>query len=259
MSDETRVRHEAHDEGVGTITLARPEKRNAIDPAMLRDLGAAVDALEADDRVRVIQLCADGKDFCAGMDIGHLEATLDYTYDELVADARQLGDLLIRMRRCRKPIVAAVHGSALAGGAGLATACDLVLASEDASFGYPEVRLGFVPAIVMNLLIRIVGEKEAFEIVARGDRFDAQEAQRLGIVNRIFGRHTFADDAFAYCVELARRPANSIALCKALLYEEEGLAFEDGIARAAEVNARARQDEAFRAGVRAFLSRKKGA
>lgn len=256
MSAE-RVRYETVGEGVAVLTLARPDKRNAIDPPMLAELAAALDRAEADPAVRVLLLRAEGKDFCAGMDIGHLETTLGYSYEELLDDARQLGDLLVRMRRCARPIVAAVHGNALAGGAGLATACDLVLATEDAHFGYPEVHLGFVPAIVMNLLVRAVGEKQAFELVARGDRIEAREAHRLGLVNRLFSRHTFADDALAYCVELAQRPPTSITLSKRLLYEIEQLDFSEGVARAAEVNARARQDEAFRDGVRAFLDRKK--
>jgi len=252
-----RVRYEMQDARVAILTLARPDKRNAIDPAMLAELSVAIDRAEADPAVRVILLRADGKDFCAGMDIGHLETTLAYSYDELLDDARQFGDLLARMRRCARPIVAAVHGNALAGGAGLATACDIVLATEDAHFGYPEVHLGFVPAIVTNLLVRAVGEKQAFELVARGDRIDAEEAHRLGLVNRLFSRHTFEDDALAYCVELAGRPPVSVTLSKRILYEVGQLPFDEGIARAAEVNARARQDDAFRQGVRAFLDRKK--
>ncbi len=256
-SDADRLRYDGPTDGVAILSLNRPDKRNAIDPLMLAELSVALDRAEADPGVRVILLRAEGKDFCAGMDIGHLEATLAYSYDELLDDARQLGDLLIRMRGCARPIVAAVHGNALAGGAGLATACDLVLATEDAHFGYPEVHLGFVPAIVMNLLVRAVGEKEAFELVARGDRIDAKEACRLGLVNRLFSRHTFDDDALAYCVELAQRPPTSITLSKRLLYELHRLDFAEGVARGAEINARARQDEAFRDGVRAFLERKR--
>jgi methylglutaconyl-CoA hydratase len=256
MSDDLRVVYEVNEAGVGEIVLSRPGKRNAIDPLMIDDLEVAFDRAEADDRARAILLRAEGKDFCAGMDIEHLEATLSFSHAELVVDATAFGELFLHMRRIPKPIVAAVHGNALAGGAGLASACDLVLAADDAHFGYPEVHLGFVPAIVMNMLIRNVGEKQAFELVALGDRIDADEALRLGLVNRVFSRHTFADDARAYCVELARRPASSIAFSKALLYEVDELGFAEGVARGVEVNARARETEECRAGIRAFLARK---
>jgi methylglutaconyl-CoA hydratase len=256
MSGEPRVRYETDEDGIGEVVLVRPEKRNAIDARAIEELGAALTAAEGDESARVILLRAEGKDFCTGMDIGHLEVTLSYSHEELVADARAFGELFLRMRRMRKPIVAAVHGNALAGGAGLASACDLVLAADDAHFGYPEVHLGFVPAIVMNMLIRNVGEKQAFELVALGDRIDATEAMRLGLVNRVFSRHTFADDARAYCVELARRPATSTAFSKALLYEVGELGFSEGVARGVEVNARARETEECRAGIRAFLQRK---
>jgi methylglutaconyl-CoA hydratase len=251
-----RVRYELGDDGIAEIVLDRPDKRNAIDPEMIDEIERALARAEADEHARVIMLRGEGRDFCAGMDIAHLEATLAYSREELEADALRFGDLFLLMRRTAKPIVAAVHGNALAGGAGLASACDLVLAADDAQFGYPEVHLGFVPAIVMNMLIRNVGEKQAFELTALGDRIDAEEAHRLGLVNRIYSRHTFIDDARAYCVELARRPASSIAFSKALLYEVDELGFAEGVARGAEVNARARETEECRRGIRAFLNRK---
>lgn len=252
-----RVRFEVGDDGVGRITLARPEKRNALDPATIRELEEALTSAEADPAVRAILLDAEGKDFCAGADLAHIEAMVDATREELVADARALGELFLHMRRLPKPIVAAVHGNALAGGAGLATACDLVLAADDAYLGYPEVHIGFVPAMVMTMLIRAVGEKRAFELVVRGERIDAGRAREIGLVNGVYSRHTFADDVRAWAAELAERSASSMALSKALLHELEELDFAAGIARGAEVNADARRTEDCRAGVRAFLDRKK--
>lgn len=259
MNDDLdlRVVYEVGEDRIGEIVLSRPEKRNAIDPLMIDDLDRLLARAGVDERVRVILIRAEGKDFCAGMDIDHLEATLTFTHAELVADAQAFADLFRHMREIPKPIVAAVHGNALAGGAGLATACDLVLAADDAHFGYPEVHLGFVPAIVMNMLIRNVGEKEAFELVALGDKIDAEEAHRLGLVNRVYSRHTFVDDARAYCVELARRSASSIAFSKELLYKIDELGFAEGVARGVEINAQARETEECRAGIRAFLERKK--
>lgn len=243
---------------VGSITLNRPEKRNALDSATIDGLRIALAELERESDVRVIVLRGAGPDFCAGADLAQLEriAAGADTMDNL-ADAQQLGDLLIRMRRATRPIIAAVHGNAIAGGAGLATACDIVLARDDATFGYPEVQLGFVPAMVMALLRRAVGEKIAFELAVRGHRFDAAEAHRLGIVNRVFAATTFDDDVHAYVADIARRSATAIALTKRLLYGLDGVSFEDAIARGAEVNAIARSTADCRDGVRRFLERKR--
>ena len=224
---------------------------------MIEEIETAIAEAAAEEDVRVILIRGEGKDFCAGMDVAHLEATVSQHRAEVENDARRFADLFLHMRRVPKPIVAAVQGNALAGGAGLASACDLVLAADDAHFGYPEVHLGFVPAIVMNMLVRNVGEKQAFELVALGDRIDAAEAHRLGLVNRVFSRHTFLDDVRAYCVDLARRPSSSIAFSKQLLYEVDELGFAEGLQRSVSVNVAARETEEFQAGVRRFLERKK--
>jgi methylglutaconyl-CoA hydratase len=171
-------------------------------------------------------------------------------------DAQQLGDLFIRMRRGAKPIIAAVHGSAIAGGAGLAGACDIILAADDAVFGYPEVHLGFVPAMVMALLRRAVGEKIAFDLVARGDRIDAAEAHRIGLVNRVFRADDFASSVDAFAVRMTHTSASALALTKRLLYGMDGLSFEEAIARGAEVNALARATDDCREGVRRFLQKR---
>ncbi|HKY59561.1 MAG TPA: enoyl-CoA hydratase-related protein [Gemmatimonadota bacterium] len=243
-------------DAVAVLTLNRPEKRNALDPGTIRALKEALDAVERDERVRVVLLQGAGRDFCAGVDLGHLEAMLDASREEHLADAAALGDLFVQMRGLARPVVAAVHGNALAGGAGLANACDIVLASDDAWLGYPEVHIGFVPALVMTMLIRSVGEKTAFELVATGKRIDAGEAHRIGLVNAVFSRHTFAADARAFAADLAGRSASSIAFSKRLLYELGDLGFEEGIARGARVNAEARMTEDCRAGVRAFLEQR---
>jgi len=252
-----RVRFEVREaERVAIVTLARPAKRNALDPQTIAELQESLAAAEADDRVGVILLAAEGKDFCAGADLEHIERTLDMTLAELEQDALELGRLFLHMRAVPKPIVAAVHGNALAGGAGLASASDLVVASDDANFGYPEVHIGFVPAMVMTMLVRAVGEKRAFALVALGNRIGAREAMEQGLVHAVFSRHTFADDAFAFAADLATRSRTAIALSKRLLYEIDELTFEQGVERGAAVNAEARETEDCRAGVRAFLARR---
>lgn len=245
-------------DGIGTITLNRADKRNALDSATIDGVRIAMAELETDREVRVIVLRGDGPDFCAGADLAQLEriaAGADSM--ENVNDAQQLGDLFVRMRRGTKPIIAAVQGSAIAGGAGLAGACDIILAADNAVFGYPEVHLGFVPAMVMALLRRSVGEKAAFELVARGDRIGADEAHRIGLVNRVYPAKDLDGEVTAYAAELARRSPSAIALTKRLLYGMDGMSFEEAIARGAEVNAIARATDDCREGVRRFLEKKR--
>ena len=253
MSGE-RVRVYLLGDGVAEVVLSRPEKRNALDDRSIADLKSAFARLAEDDGVRVLLLRGAGKDFCAGVDLSQLERIAAQAGPlENLADAASLGELFLLMRRLPKPIVAAVHGHAFAGGAGLASACDLVLAAEDAVFGYPEVHLGFVPAMVMALLRRTSSEKVAFELAARGDRISAEEARAFGLVNRVFAPETLQTDAREYARELARRSPAALRLIKGLLYGMDGMAFDQAIARGAEVNALARMTEDCRAGVREFL------
>jgi len=256
MEESRRVLYSV-DAGVALVTLNRPDKRNALDDRMVAELREAFERADRDPEARVVLLRGAGKDFCAGADLAQLERIAAGTGPlENLDDAAAFGDLLIRMRRLSKPIVAAVHGNAFAGGAGLATACDVVLASEDSRFGYPEVHLGFVPAMVMALLRRACGEKIAFELVARGDRIDAAEAHRLGLVNRVLPAATFEADSMEYARELAGRSASALRLIKRLFYGMDGASFEEAIARGAEVNVLARMTEDTREGVREFLERK---
>lgn len=242
-------------DGVATLTLNRPDKRNALNGALVQALKDGLTRAEADEAVRVVALRGAGKDFCSGADLAEMERIATMGLEENVEDARSLGALFGQMRRHPRPVVAVVHGRALAGGCGLASACDLVLARDDAELGYPEVHLGFVPALVMTILRRKVGEGQAFELVAQGDRFDAQEARRLGLVNRIFAASSFDDDVVAYLKRLAAKPASAVTLTKSLLYELDELDFDAGLERAAEVNAEARMTEACKEGVRRFLER----
>ena len=252
MSDV--LRYEASD-GIATLMLNRPDKRNALSAELIAAIVEAVARATDDASVRVIAIRGAGTDFCAGADLAELAKIQQLGPEESLADAQRLGDLLIRFRRCPKPLVAVVHGKALAGGAGLATACDLVLAREDAELGYPEVHLGFVPAMVMAILRRKVPEARAFELVVRGDRIGAEEAYRFGLVNKVYSAQTFDADVNTYLTSLASRPPTAVALTKRLLYGIDGVSFEDSVARGAEVNAIARLTEACREGVRRFLER----
>jgi len=242
-------------QGIATLTLNRPEKKNALNGPLVAALVAGLARAGSDARTRVVVLTGAGEDFCSGADLAELERISTLSAQENLEDASTLGGLFVSMRRLPKPVVGVVKGRALAGGCGLATACDLVLAHEEAEFGYPEVRLGFVPAMVMAILRRRVNEGAAFELVARGARVDAANALRLGLVNQVFPGATFDDDVANYLTELASSPASALALTKKLLYELDGMGLEQGIERGAEVNVEARMTEACRAGVRRFLDR----
>jgi methylglutaconyl-CoA hydratase len=245
----TRIRL-LRDGAIGRIILARPEQKNALDRQMAEDLFAALAQFEADGACRVIHLGAEGDDFSLGADLEAWERTLDAGGDAHRADAEAFGRVLLAIRALMKPVVCSVRGRALADGAGLATACDLVLAHADAELGYPEVRMGFVPALIMTMLRRSVGEKHAADLVLTGRIISAEEAERIGLVSRVVPAATFDDDVNATLEQISQAPATSLALTKWLLYKLDALSFEDGIAAGVVTNVEARATEDFRAGLR---------
>lgn len=241
--------------GVLTATLNRPDKRNAIDTAMIDALLATFERADLDGEVRVVAVRGAGRDFCAGMDLNELLASADQTVEQNRQAALQFGSVFIRMRRLPKPVVALVQGRALAGGCGLATGCDLVLAAESAQFGYPEVQRGFVPAIVMTLLKRAVGEKIAFDLAATGRLLDATEAAAAGLVSRVYEDADFEEQAADVLRALAASSPTALALTKQQFYQLDGLGFEEGIRLGADVNAVSRTTPDFRAALSAFLKK----
>jgi methylglutaconyl-CoA hydratase len=241
--------------GVLTGTLNRPEKKNAIDAAMIDALYALLEQAELDATVRVVAVRGVGKDFCAGMDLGELLASADRPIEDNRQAALRFGGLFVRMRALPKPVVAVVQGRVLAGGCGLATGCDLVLAAASAQFGYPEVQRGFVPALVMNLLRRAVGEKVAFDLAATGRLVSAAEAERIGLVSRVFADAGFEQEAGEVLQGLATISTSALALTKQQCYALDGVSFEDGIQLSADVNALSRTTPDFRSAIAAFLKR----
>lgn len=241
---------------IGTITLARPEKKNALDRATADELAEALFAL-SESPVKVVAIDGEGSDFCAGADIAALEEMLDSPRQQHIDDAKALGHVFHTIRRMEKPVVALVKGRAYAGGAGLASACDIVLAHEEASFAYPEVTIGFVPAMVMTMLRRSVGEKHAFDLVSTGRILSAEEARAVGLVSRVFAAKEFDQRSQAVLEQLANASASAMAATKALFYKLDTLGFLDGISAGIIANADARSTSDFREGVKRFTSRKK--
>ena len=253
-SNDARVLVSAAD-GVMTLTLNRPDKKNAIDLRMIAELKAAIASADLDAGVRILALRGAGKDFCAGLDLNELLESADLTPEQNEARAWDLGEVFVKLRRLPKITVAVVEGRCLAGGCGLATACDLVIARAGSQFGYPEINRGFVPAMVMTMLRRIVGEKVAFDLAASGRTVDAAEAERLGLISRVLPAEGFATAAEAALTQLASLSASALALTKQQFYQLDGLSFEDGIRLGAQVNAVARATPDFRNAIAQFLKK----
>lgn len=245
----------ALERGVLTLTLNRPDKRNALDTPTLDALHASIERADLDAEVRVVAMRGAGKDFCAGADLAELLASAGHTPEQNERAALHLGGLFIKMRALPKPVVAVVHGRALAGGAGLATACDLVLATASASFGYPEIQRGFVPAMVMTLLRRLTGEKVAFDLAATGRVLSAEQALVAGLVSRVIPDAGFDAEAGRILAALAATAGSALALTKRQFYHLDGMGFEEGIALGAQVNALARSTPDFKRAIAAFLDK----
>jgi len=243
-------------EGVARITLNRPDKRNALDGELVAELKAAFSASASDDACRLVLLTGAGTDFCSGADLANLEKAAQNSMLDNMADARATADLFLIMRHHPRPVVAAVHGRALAGGCGIATACDIVLASQSAQFGYPEVNIGFVPAMVMAILRRSVSEKAALELAVTGEPVSATRAQELGLVHRVFADEQFSSEVEGYVAKLTSKSASAVMLSKRLLYNMDSMSFEAALQAGVEINAIARQTEDCRKGVERFLKKK---
>jgi methylglutaconyl-CoA hydratase len=240
---------------VARITLNRPERRNALNDELIGGIKVALHTAEEDDNVRVVLITGAGQDFCSGADLSALRKISAASITENTNDARSLFELFVLMRQLSVPVVAAVHGRALAGGCGLASAADLVLATQSARFGYPEVKIGFVPAMVMAIAKRNVSEKQAFELLTRGSEISAQRAYEIGLVNQVFADETFGSDVENYVSAFEQMSKSAVALCKGLLYQIDGLSFREAIETGVDVNVIARLSRDCQEGIARFLKK----
>ncbi|HBB89800.1 MAG TPA: methylglutaconyl-CoA hydratase [Blastocatellia bacterium] len=259
MTNETPVVLYAVEASVATLTLSRPEKRNALNEAMIEQLKSSLRKANDDSAIYAIIITGAGKDFCSGADLSALQKIADGSVDANAEDARSLLELFTLIRAVTVPVIAAVRGRALAGGCGLASACDLVLASTGARFGYPEVKIGFVPAMVTAILRRNVSEKRAFELLTRGSEIDAQTAQEFGLVNQVFAEENFDAEVRAYASRFEKLSRSAVGLTKTLLYQIDGLAFPEALAAGADTNVIARLTDDCRKGIDRFLEKKSDA
>lgn len=244
------------DSNVRTIKLNRPERRNALNSTMIAELTTALEH-SADGHCGAIILTGAGKCFSAGLDLEELQKMESKNIEDHLADAEQFAKLIRLLYDFPKPTIAAVNGAAIAAGTGLATVCDFTYASSDATFGYTEVRIGFIPAIVSAFLLRQVGEKQARDLLLSGRIFDAKEAHALGLVTRIIAHpQILLREAFNQALCLLKNSPESLRWTKGLLSEHVRDNLDRELANATLWNARAKENEDFREGLQAFIEKR---
>jgi methylglutaconyl-CoA hydratase len=244
------------EDGVLTLTLNRPEKRNALTHALIEELATALGEA-AGSPCGVVILTGAGTAFCAGLDLDHLAALATQSPEENLCDSEHMARLLRALYDFPKPVIAAVNGPAVAGGMGLATIPDFTLAVPEAKFGYTEVRIGFVPAIVASFLLRQVGEKRARDLLLTGRLIEAQEALELGLVTRIVSADELMPAARALARSLLENSPQALLSIKRLLARHAGSVLDEEIADAITTNAQQRSTEDFKEGVQAFLKHRR--
>jgi methylglutaconyl-CoA hydratase len=244
------------DAGIATVTLNRPDKRNAISYELISDLLAALDEVK-NSSARVLIVTGAGKAFCSGMDLEVLQGLTGRTPEQNLDDSKKMATLFRSLYDFPKPTIAAVNGAAIAGGTGLATLCDFTLAVPEAKFGYTEVRIGFVPAIVSTFLLRQVGEKVARDLLLTGRVFDAEEAFRMGLLKEIVPAERLMDRARDLAAQLMENSPMSLVYTKRLLSDHARGELDSQIESAVRENAGIRATPDFREGITSFLEKRK--
>lgn len=235
------------------IRLNRPDKRNSLNPELILALKNQLDKLENNSSVKVIILTGEGSAFCSGADLNYLQQLKDYSIIENKIDSENIAELLLKIYRFPKPVIAAVNGPAVAGGCGLASVCDFIIADrKNARFGYPEVKIGFVPAIVSIFLIRRIGEGRAKEFLLTGEIFDADESFKKGLVNQV--SDDIISDSIQFAAKLYNNSALSMKLTKELINNIGDLNLDSAIRLAVNQNVISRSSEDFIKGISIFLN-----
>lgn len=243
---------------IAVITLNRPEKRNALSFELVGELKEAFALLGEDPTVKVIVLKAEGEAFCAGADLAYLQKLQEFSYEENLADSNHLKELFLLMYTLKKVIIAQVQGHALAGGCGLAAVCDFVFAVPEAKFGYTEVKIGFIPAIVMVFLLRKLGESQAKRLLLSGELITAEEAKHLSLIHYVVPRERLDDDVMKFASGLVQsNSAHAMMITKQMIAHVQSIPLSEALTFAAERNAEARASDDCRRGVDAFLRKEK--
>ncbi|MCE7994375.1 MAG: enoyl-CoA hydratase/isomerase family protein [Roseivirga sp.] len=243
---------------VATITLSRPEKRNALNGEVVTELKTAFTRASDDPLVKVVVLAAEGDAFCAGADLAYLQELQNNTFEENLADSSHLMELFKMIYEHKHVVIAKVQGHAIAGGCGLATVCDFSFTVPEAKFGYTEVRIGFIPAIVKVFLLRKIGEGKSKELLLSGDLIDAGKAEAMGLVNWMVAANELDVKVEAFAQKLVtKNSGQSMSLTKAMIANVQSMNVEEGLAYAAKQNASARGTEDCQRGIASFLNKEK--
>ena len=243
---------------VATVMLNRPEIRNAFNDEMIAELTHAFKTLGNDERVRVIVLAAAGKAFCAGADLNWMRAMADYSYEENLADADKLAQMLKTIYECPKPTIAAIQGDVYAGGMGLVAVCDVAIAVRIANFCLSEVRLGLAPATISPYVIKALGAQASQRYFLSAEIFDAKKARQLGFIHERVSEESLGDAVAAFCDKVVKNSPDAVKTCKRLLHEVAGAPITDElIADTVKGIADIRSSEQGKEGVQAFLQKRK--
>lgn len=257
MEKQEFVKYSVADQ-IATVTLNRPEKRNALNAKVVTELKEAFAKAASDKEAKVVVLSAAGDAFCAGADLAYLQELQQNTYEENLADSKHLKELFYQIYTHPKVVIANIQGHAIAGGSGLAAVCDFSFAATHAKFGYTEVRIGFIPAIVMVFLLRKIGEGKAKSLLLSGELIDAQKAQDLGMVNEVVAAEQLNEAVYTFASKLAKKNSGqSMTATKQMIANVQAMSLEDGLDYAAEQNALARATEDCQKGIADFLNKQK--
>jgi len=248
------IKYEIKNE-IGILTLNRPDKRNALHPELVRQMKSKLKEAAEDGSVKVLIITGEGKAFCAGADLEYLNEMRNYSSLQNEKDSRELADLFLMIYKFPKPVIAAVNGAAIAGGCGLASVCDIIVADElNAKFGYSEVKIGFIPAIVSTFLIRRVGEGMAKQLLLSGDLIDGKRSYEIGFVNYL------CSNVLELSLDIASKLKNnshlSMRLTKEMIKRVSDLSVEDAVEYCIGLNTISRTTENFKKGLNNFLTKK---
>jgi len=244
------------DASIARVTLARPEVRNAFNAAMIAELRETFATLSTDPRVRAIVLAGDGKAFCGGADVNWMRGALDLGYDENLADAERMSDMFRAIDRCEKPVIGRIHGAALGGGCGLTAVCDVAIASEEAIFGFTEVKLGIIPAVISPFVLAKIGISHARALFLTGERFNAQRALRIGLVHEVVAIEALDAAVARVLTELRGSGPQAVSAAKRLITDVASASYDDSRAITSSAIATRRASDEGQEGLRAFLERR---
>jgi methylglutaconyl-CoA hydratase len=244
------------DGAVARVTLARPDVRNAFNAEVIRDLRDAFLALSKDPSIRVVVLAGEGKSFCGGADVNWMRGALALSYEENVADAEAMSDMFRAIDCCSKPVIGRIHGAALGGGAGLTAVCDIAIAADDTTFGFTEVKLGIIPAVISPFVLAKIGQSHARALFLTGERFNARHALAIGLVHQLVDEDDLDKTIGRIARELRTSAPSAVTAAKTLIARVSAATYDETRAITASMIAKARTSEEGQEGLHAFLERR---